>query len=133
MEVVKLIEIDMAKYGMDGLIVMSKPSFRRIIQYNNDVGKYAKMTLNDGSSDGVTKVDTLQLGYLDIAGKMRYIRKAPFTISLESFMTYCDKMDEQQFGSAMELWNEICENVKKLEETSSPLEHSETPGTTSSE
>ena len=122
------IRIDLGAYGMDGkAIEMGLPTFRRKVEYRNEVGRMIRLT-GDGTADNIP------IGDMAILRVLKYINKAPFQITLAGFMAFCDKLDSVQVGAAERLFEELqtaADNIEK--EENSPFVPSPEAVTDSSE
>ena len=112
------ITIDLEPFGESGNIVLSKPTFRRSQQMKNALGKSMKVFINE-DKEGVAR--ETPLGDIEIIKFLVFVQSAPFHADLESFLKFCDKLDEKRLGSAGELFALLQENVEKLEGSPGPL------------
>lgn len=108
MDMKKTITIDLSEYGGEGEVVLRAPTFRRMIEMKNEMGKYAKLT-----NGNVVTSDSQ--GYAELIGFLVYIAKAPFKANCQSFLAFADKLDEVELGNADRLWNRIVEAVKEID------------------
>lgn len=114
-----IIIIELEPFGGEGIIELSKPTFRRAQQMKNALGKSMGASVN-ARGEGTMK-ETL-LGDIEIIKLMAYVKTAPFSANLDSFLNYCDILDEKRIGSAVDLFTLMKEKVMELEESPGPLE-----------
>lgn len=123
------VSIPLGEYGFDGAIEMGKPSFRKLNDMKNAISNTTRMR----TSGGQAVIEKTNIGDIEIIGNLSYIRSAPFPITLEGFLDFCDALDYKSLGSAEKLWDRICETVKMIEEGgTSPFADSQTQETGSS-
>lgn len=116
------ITIDMSRFGFEGVVELGAPTFRRRTELSNEISRYITI---EQSKTGV-KVDNLPTGTWNIAQRLVYVKRAPFKTDVESFLEYTDMMDENNPGSADELWDAIVEAVERIDKgEASPLEGSQ--------
>lgn len=115
-----VIRIDLAPFGGEGAIELSRPTLRRKQLMKNALGKSMGATIdNDGR--GTLSKDA-SLGDIELIKAMAYIKSAPFSADMESFLKYCDRLDDARLGAADELFSLIQEKITELEEAPGPLE-----------
>lgn len=116
------ITIDLTRYGQEGTIELGAPTFRQRIELSNEISRL--MTIEQNKS-GI-KMDNLEGGTWNVIQRMVYVKRAPFTPTFDGFLTYTDKMDEENPGSADMLWEEICSSIDRIDNgDASPLEPSQ--------
>lgn len=123
-------EIDLSDYGMEGKIVLRTPTLRRTIKMNNEMGKYTKIDKDNPANS------TVELGMVGILTALSYVVEAPFQPNINSFLAYCDRMDDNCLGSADLLYRRLNKEVKLMkeaEEANSPLDSSPVPETGTSD
>lgn len=120
-----IVTIDLAMYGDEGIIELTKPSFRKKQIMKNDVGRCMGAYVDEY---GRGQVKDTPLGDIEIIKAMSYVKRAPFAATLKGFLDYCDILDERN-GSAESLFEEIQEKIKVLETAPGPLESSVTAET----
>lgn len=81
--------IDLTEYGMDGQIVMGPPTLRKRIMFQNGMK------------------DNLPSGDMAIRMLILYVRSAPFELTPNGFLDYCDRMDENRIGSAKDMFTRM--------------------------
>ena len=110
-EIKRIITIELADYGMEGIIEMRSPSLRKQNEFKNAMGRYIK--LSQGRQ--VQMSDNVPLGDLEIAMAMQYIFKAPFKTDIESFLNYTDEMEPEK---ATALLKRLNEGIKEIDSSS---------------
>lgn len=124
------ISIPLGEYGFDGAIDMGKPSFRKINDMKNAISNVTKLR----TANGQAVIDRTNIGDIEIIGNLAYVRSAPFPLTLDGFLDFCDILDYKEIGSAQRLWDKICETVKTIDGgVTSPFADSQTPEKESSE
>jgi hypothetical protein len=114
-----IIIIELGPFGGEGVIELSKPTFRRAQQMKNALGRSMGASVN-ARGEGTMK--EALLGDIEVIKLMAYVKSAPFSANLDSFLDYCDRLDEKRNGSASELFALIQEKVVELESAPGPLE-----------
>ncbi len=107
------ISMDMKDYGMEGIVVLRKPRLTRRKQAENAIGRLARV---DGNTINVTESS---LGDVETLTVLTFVESAPFPRdlnNLKAFYDYCDKMDDNEYGSATRFWTDLTENIKRLQE-----------------
>lgn len=120
------IQIDLAQYGMEGLVEMGAPSQRNITMMNNALGNCSVTRMVNGEP---VVVET-HIGDADLIQMLVYVRKAPFNNTVKSFLDYCDRMEP---GADVELCKRMTEVAKELKGEPSPFASSQGAGTPSSD
>lgn len=91
------IEIDMGEYGKEGeKVVLSKPSFRMQNNIRNQLLKEGLGNPDDKESRKDRQFD------LALYAALSTVRSAPFPVTLEGFLDYCDSLDEVEYGKGAE-------------------------------
>lgn len=130
MDYMAMVSIDMAEFGQEGIVRVAAPTFRKRMEFTNDVSQ----RLNVEQRKQGIEVKNLPIGDWNILQRMLYIREAPFPTSLDGFLAYTDRMDSEHPGSADAFWEVLGEAIQSIDEgTSSPLEPSQGAGTQSSD
>lgn len=108
------IQLDMKKYGMDGIAVVREPRRTRRVEAANAVGRL--------SGIGVYKevdLSKTMVGDIDTIGALMFVESAPFPtdlMDLSGFYAYCDEMDDKEIGSADRFWEDLCDAVTEVSE-----------------
>lgn len=125
--ITQTITIDLAKYGSAGTIVMSKPTFRMKNKLMNALGNCTKSCMKDGRAE----IEQTNIGDAKIVNVIYYVRAAPFGVSLNAFLDFCDALDNNGVGNAEALFAEMEEAVAAIDRgDTSPFQDSvpaETP------
>lgn len=108
-QIKRIITIDLAEYGKEGIIEMRSPSLRKQNEFKNAMGKYVKIV----QGRQVQMSDAMPLGDLELAMAMQYVFKAPFKTDIESFLNYTDDMDPEK---ASALLARINQGIKEIDE-----------------
>ena len=125
MEILKTVkQIDLADYGMEGVIVMRKPNARKTNEFYNAMGRY----MNFGHGQPTLK-DNAPLGDIQVATLMQYVYEAPFPTTVEGFLAFTDTMDPDASSA---LWLAINEGMQEVD-NGGPLADSPSAETASSE
>lgn len=114
------ITLDLEKYGVKDTVVVSPPTFRRKVMLKNLLGKSMNARY---SESGEAMVDSVNLGDAEVLKLLVYVKSAPFTMSIDSFLDFCEKLDDIELGRASEFYEELNEAVKKVETSKGPLEN----------
>lgn len=116
------ISMDMKDYGMEGIVVIRKPRLTRRKEAENAIGRISRVK---GDTINVTET---HLGDVQTLMVLAYVESAPFPhdlYNLDAFYTFCDKMDDNDYGSATRFWNDLESNVNKIvEDKEDPLQGS---------
>lgn len=113
------IKIDLNRYGYDGEVVMSRPSFRKLRDLRNAITSKAKYVKEDGE----VTLQNIPQGDVEILGVLVYVQSGPFRFDVESFLKFCDKIDAVQIGNANRLFDEMNSAAEELDkEAASPLD-----------
>lgn len=124
MNFVSTVTLDLAKYRAKGEVVLALPSFRKIVQMRN------RSVRAQVSKDGAELVAE-NSGDLEVMATLCYVRSAPFETDLDSFLNFCDMLDEGWPGSAMRFYDDMRVAIADLDSgKTSPLDSSgamETP------
>ena len=123
-EIKRIITINLAEYGKEGIIEMRSPSLRKQNEFKNAMGKYVKVSQNRV----IEMSDCVPLGDLEIAMTMQYVSKAPFRTTIEGFLAYTDDMDPDAANALMERLNEAIKEI----DASSPFADSPSAETATS-
>lgn len=115
-----IITIDLGPFGGEGIIELSRPTFRRIQQMKNLLGKCMGASIDE---IGNRVLKDAPLGDMEIIKMMAYVKSAPFQASMDNFLNYCDRLDDKRNGSALELFALIKEKVAEIEVAPGPLDH----------
>ena len=118
----------MSDYGQTGTIEMCKPSMRKKVMMKNELGRCTETEVVNGQ----TVIKDARVGDAEIVRLMAYVNKAPFQPTLNGFLTYCDQMDEKDFGSAERLYQDIILTVEEIDKEAGPLGDSQPAETPSS-
>lgn len=110
-EIKRIITIDLAEYGKEGIIEMRSPSLRKQNEFKNAMGKFIRIS----QGKRVEMSDTVPLGDLEIAMAMQYVYKAPFRTDIQSFLTYTDDMEPEK---ATALLNRLNQGIQEIDESS---------------
>jgi hypothetical protein len=114
-----IVIIDLKPFGGEGVIELSKPTFRRAQQMKNELGRSMGASVN---AKGQGTMKEALLGDIEVIKMLAYVKSAPFSANINSFFDFCDILDEKRNGSASELFALIQEKVVELEESPGPLE-----------
>lgn len=106
------IDIDLAKYGMDGTVELAPPSPRKERDHKNALSRCAGVTMKNG--EPVLAGDILTGDYEILTGLL-YVRKAPFPMTVEGLLDFTDRLDEIEYGYGEEFWREVIEGAEKIE------------------
>ena len=107
------ISMDMKDYGMEGIAVIRKPRLTRRKQAENAIGRISKV---DGNTINLA---ASSLGDVETLTVLTFVESAPFPhdlFNLKAFYDYCDRMDDNDYGSATRFWTDLKENINRLEE-----------------
>lgn len=99
------VTIALDKYGGEGEITLSSPTFRRSNELSNKIAML-KGIMDKGATP-VGSIYTLSI--------ISYVTKAPFAFDLDEFLDYCDELDMKRVGAASELFAEMEKAVKALD------------------
>lgn len=128
-DVQQMTTIDLTEFGMAGEMVIAPPTLRKTIEMKNAMGNCTKTHLVDGKP----VVDETRLGDVDVIMALAYVRSAPFRITLDGFLSYCDLMDSRSFGSAEKLYERMNEIIDTYRDgAKSPFVNSQDQGTENS-
>lgn len=131
MDATNSITISLEEYGaIDDEIVLRAPSFRRMNDMKNALSKLLREVKVSGVKEPT--MDMVPLGDYEIVTRMCYVQKAPFKPTLEGWLEYAERMDENEFGSAQRLWTAMEEAIRQID-SSSPFAASQGAETPSSE
>ncbi len=107
------ISMDMKDYGMEGIVVLRKPRLTRRKQAENALGNLARM------DKGELRVTESSLGDVETVTMLTFVESAPFPhdlFNLKAFYDYCDRMDDNDYGSATRFWKDLTDNILRLSE-----------------
>lgn len=127
-QIKKTVVIDLAEYGMEGVIEMRKPGPRRLNQLMNDASSY--MTF-DSEGRPVLK-DNIPFGDIQVASILRYTYKAPYALNKESFWEFMDTVEEFDVDKANALYKRLTDGAAEVAKDS-PFANSQQQGTATSE
>lgn len=118
-----MIDIDLAKYGGEGIVTIGPQSLRsqRILK-NETTKRMFSISAGDGQQPTMVAKD-VDAGDIEILQVLSYVRKAPFQPMVDSFMDYCDTLEEKTPGVSVELYEAMRSAVEEVSEAPSPLEH----------
>ena len=109
MEPTYTLKIDLEEYGMpEKTIEMGLPSFRRKVEYRNEIGRMIRL-----SSGGTA--DNIPIGDMAILKVLKYVNEAHFKTTLDGFMSFCDRLDQREVGTADRLFEAMQEAANSLE------------------
>ena len=129
-EVKKIIEKDLADFGLEGTLVMRAPNRRKKNDLKNAVGRCTKLVQGENGPE----IEEADLGDMEICNILAYVYKAPFTITLKGYLEYADllskygKDDEEE-----QLYDFMMESVREIKEAGSPFADSQSATIESSE
>ncbi len=106
------ITIDMTQFGMEGETIVREPRFSRRRMAENAIGRMAKM------KNGTIDMSGVDVGDIQTVNALQYVDSAPFPLDLfklDGFYAYCDRMDDNERGSAIRFWNALSEAVERIE------------------
>ena len=130
MDVVSMIEIDLADYGMDGKVVLAPPSLRKQTMTKNML---AKCSTPKKVNDQVI-LESPKVGDSEIIRVLQYVRTSPFKQDVEGVLEFTDKLDDIQYGNGDRFWTRVIEGAMDIEKGKvSPFVDSQAPETLSSE
>lgn len=129
MDVRTVISIDLAEYGGDGIMEMGMPSFRKMNEIRNETSKYIRLMKAKDSA----YMEGLQQGDLEILSVLMYVRKAPFTCSIEGWLRFCDRLEENDITASHRLFSRMQEVMREFEALDSPFAPSQAAESASSE
>ena len=109
--------LDMSEYGQTGIVEISLPSLSRRVARDNALGNCSDTKIVDGKP----VIGETRVGDAAIIKVLAYVRRAPFPIDLKGFLRYCDKMDENDLGSAERMLIDIEKAALEIEEAETPL------------
>lgn len=122
----KIKTLNLEDYGQVGLVEISVPSLRKRVMRDNALGNCTDTKIVDGKP----VISEYRVGDAAIIKVLAYVRRAPFPTDLKGFLTYCDKMDENDLGSAERLLEDIEKAALEIEGEETPLagsQEAETP------
>lgn len=130
MQLDETVTIDLAGYGGEGMLIMGRPSFRRTTEIKNEMsGRIRVMRRETG--DAV--MDGLLQGDLELLSVLLYVRRAPFTATLEGFQRYTDAIEANDPTGGVRLFERMQEAMRGFESGQSPSADSPEAETVSSE
>lgn len=112
--------ISLEKYGQQGEVVIATPGITDRNWEEDMMGNVAT-TRNE---KGEFVVSGPNIGTLQFIHVLSFVRSAPFERSYGALVAFLDQMDEVDFGSAQEFWDELSAAVSELEANPGPLPHS---------
>lgn len=128
MDLKTVFTIDLAEFGGDGLMEMGNPSFRRMNEIKNEATRRARIDPNTNTMDRVPQGD------LEILSVLMYVRKAPFTCTIEGWLRYCDILEEKDPLASYALFERMKDVMNQFEELKrSPFVPSQAQETPSSD
>lgn len=129
MDVKTIVSIDLAEYGADGIMEMGMPSFRKMNEIRNETSKYIRLMKAKDSA----YMEGLQQGDLEILSVLMYVRKAPFTCSIDGWLRFCDKLEQEDITASHRLFSRMQEVMREFEALDSPFVRSQGAESASSE
>lgn len=119
-----IIDIDLAKYGGEGVITIGPQSLRKQCMLKNETSKRMySISYNAETQENTMVPQEVNAGDIEIMQVLSYVRKAPFVPMLDSFLAFCDALEEKTPGSSMDLYEEMTAAVEEVSKKPSPLEH----------
>lgn len=115
--------IDLSKYGGNGQVVIcGDVSLRSEAITKNEVSRRMVKVRVDGEETDAQYEEHIDAGDLEIIMVLKYVRKAPFSQTYDSFMKYCDTLEEVTPGASLKLFEEMQDAVQEVLGQPSPLE-----------
>lgn len=114
-----IIIIELEPFGGEGVVKLSKPTFRRAQQMKNELGRSMGASVN---TRGEGTMKEALLGDIEVIKMLAYVKSAPFSANIDNFFDFCDRLDEKRNGAASELFELMKEKVAELESAPGPLE-----------
>lgn len=111
MEVVSMIEIDLAEYGMDGKVVLAPPSLRKQTMTKNML---ARCSTPKKVNDQVI-LESPRVGDSEIIQVLQYVRSSPFKQDVEGVLEFTDKLDDIQYGNGDRFWTDVIKGAMAIE------------------
>lgn len=105
------IYIDLKKFGGEGQVIMAFPSARALNNMNNALGR----TIITKMVDGKPEVVGALVGDKQLIEVLAYVWKAPFKQNIDSFLAYCDTLDEKMHGASVDLLEEMTKAKESIE------------------
>lgn len=131
MEPNKVYEIELSDYGMEGRIIMGKPSYRKFTDMKNEVSRRVELRKKEEGGD-VKLVGVLQ-GDIDIIAVLTYVRSAPFRCTVDGWLAYCDRLEAIDYSYSYDLFDRMKAIAEEVEAEHSPFAESQEAETSSSE
>ena len=129
MDIQQLMKIDMAEFGMVGEIILGPPTLRKTIEMKNAMGNCTRTHLVDGKP----VIDDTLLGDVDVIIMLSYVRSAPFKVTLDGFLHYCDLLDEREIGLGQKFYDKLAVMIEPYKEgAKSPFVNSQDQATENS-
>lgn len=117
-----MIDIDLAKYGGEGIITIGRPGLDQQRMLKNETSRRMYSIAYDAETQEKTMVPKeVNAGDIEILQVLSYVRKAPFVPMLDSFMAFCNALEEKNPGSSMDLYEEMTAAVEEVAKKPSPL------------
>lgn len=117
MDVKTIVDIDLAEYGGEGIMQMGMPSFRKMNEIRNETSKYIRLMKAKDSA----YMEGLQQGDLEILSVLMYVRKAPFTCTIDGWLRFCDRLEENDITASHRLFARMQEVMREFEALDSPF------------
>lgn len=112
---VSTIALDLKSYGGKGELILAPPSLRKLIDMRNKVAKVK------ASSAGTTM--DVEVGDMELMSVLTYVRSAPFKTDMESFLEYCDGLEEKEAGISVRLYDDMRLAIESIDKGEcNPLE-----------
>lgn len=121
--------IDLGEFGQTGTVEVSMPSLSRRIARDNAIGNCNDVKMVNGEP---VLVGT-RAGDAAVIKILAFVRKAPFPTDLTGFLRYCDRMDDNELGSAERMLEAIERAALEVQGVESPLANSQVAETQSSD
>lgn len=111
MDVVSMIEIDLAEYGTEGKVILAPPSLRKQVMTKNML---AKCSTPKKVNDQVI-LESPKVGDSEIIQVLQYVRTSPFKQDVEGVLDFTDKLDNIQYGNGYRFWSDVIKGAMAIE------------------
>lgn len=110
METRPQINVDLSEYGMSGTITMEPLTFRRDMEYRNNIGTAIHYV---GSGEELRVVGQ-DMGTIKVYSVLAFVTQAPFPVTLDGFMGFMDRADAIELGLGQRIFDRLTQEAERI-------------------